>query len=175
MTRPRFLHACSINVLGCALALALVAAEPAGASSVLRLNDQQLVGLSTLIIEGRVVEMHSEWNPNRTQIHTLVTLDVARAYKGTIAGGKLTVRMLGGRVGDIAQRLVDAPTFSLDEDVIVFFEKDPSQPIAITGFNQGKLTVRTEAGGRRVIAERGIPRDEFVDSLTRLIATEGGR
>jgi hypothetical protein len=178
MTRPRSTRVSRNGLVSLALLGFLsIAMGSAHATSVVRLNDQQLVGLSTLIVEGRVVEMRSEWNANRTQIHTLVTLQVNQTLKGTKSTtGSLTVRMLGGRVGDIVQQLVDAPTFSIDEEVIVFFERDPSNPVSIAGFNQGKMTVVSDAAtGRRVIAERGIPHDEFVDSIARLVATEGGR
>lgn len=174
MTRPRSTRVSRARVVLLSLGLLALAAGALQATSVVRLNDEQLVGLSMLIVEGRVAEMRSEWNPNHTQIHTVVTLDVSRTFKGSANSQKLIVFMLGGRVGDIVQTLVDAPTFVVDEDVILFFEKDPSNPIAITGFNQGKMTVLTDAGGRRVVAERGIPHDEFVDSIERLVA-EGGR
>jgi len=176
MIRPR-----SSAFRGCVLTLAAIAALVTAsarleASSAIRLNDEQLVLGSTLIVEGRVVGVRSEWNAARTQIQTVVTLSVSRALKGKPASSTLTVRMLGGRMGDIEQELVGSPTFSIDEDVIVFFERSLSHPVPITGYSQGKLTVVNDATtGRRVIRERGIPHDEYVDSVTRIVASEGRR
>ena len=176
MTRPRSTRVSRIGVVLLVLVGWLSAAFAPTRAAMFRLNDEQLVGISTLIVEGRVIAMHSTWNADRTQIHTLITLDVGQTLKGQAsATGTLTMRMLGGRVGDIVQQLEGAPTFSIDEDVIVFFERDPSNPISITGLSQGKMTIVTDASGRRIVAERGIPRDEFVDSVTHLVATEGGR
>lgn len=177
MTRPRSTRVSRNGVVLLVLTAWLSAAFGlARAATVVRLNDEQLVGISTLIVEGRVVAMQSAWNADRTQIHTLITLDVGQTLKGkTSSPATFAFRMLGGRVGDIVQQLDGAPAFSIDEDVIVFFERDPSNPISITGLSQGKMTIVTDASGRRIVAERGIPRDEFVDSVAHLVATEGGR
>jgi len=147
-------------------------------TSVDRLSDQDLVSLSSMIVEGRVTGVRSEWTSDHTQIHTIVTIRVSTALKGAAPGnGLLVLRLLGGQVGDTVMELIGGPTFVTDEEVIVFVEAGGPELMPITGLFQGKFTVTTDAvSGARVISERQVPRDAFVEQISRMVVEqEGGR
>jgi len=163
-----------------AIACALVSLTPnlAGATTVLKLDDDDLVYLSFLVVEGRVTGVYSEWNSQHTQIQTVVTIAVVNVFTGAVAANDvLTLRMLGGRVDDTIMEDVGGPTFETGEDVILFLGRDGSGLLTITGLSQGKLSVVADATtGMRVIAGRDVSRDAFVEGLRgRIAAQKAGR
>jgi len=149
---------------------------PALSTSVVKLDDESLVMLSSTIVEGRVTNVSSAWNGDHTQIITTVTVKVNRSLKGgTPANGVLTLRLLGGRVGDIVMQLVGGPTFETDEDVILFVKGDGSGQMPITGLDQGKFTLTTDATtGQRMVSERGVTRDTFLQNIGNLVTEQEG-
>ncbi len=148
-----------------------------GATSVMQLTDPQLTALSSIVAEGRVTSVHSEWNSGRTEIHTIVTIRVARTLKGSPPSrGLLVLRLKGGQVGDLAMVISGQPTFHVDEDVIVFVSEKDADVFPITGMSQGKLTVAVNpATGVAMIQERDIALDAFVRDIERIVSAEGGR
>lgn len=160
-----------VAALVCLAALAL---PSFGSATVAVLGDDALVGLSSMIAEGRVVALHSEWNDDHNQIHTIVTIRVSRTMKGTIPpNGNLVLRLLGGHVDKRVMEVVDQPTFALDEEVIVFVRKNPRHFMPITGLYQGKFTIVDDAGtGVQSIAERAMSREDFVREISRLVAID---
>lgn len=172
---------CGVRVVLVAAVLAAgTSLSPASslATSVARLSDAELVRHSSSIVEGRVTGVRSEWNASRTQIHTIVTLRVTGSLKGgALAGEQVVLRLLGGRVGDTVAELVGGPKFAVDEDVIVFIDRQAVELMPITGLFQGKFTVATDpASGQRTVSGRRGTRDAFVGDIARIVASqEGGR
>ena len=83
-----------------ALTLCVCAAVPSS-SSVLAVSLEQLSTSSQLIFEGEVVGKTSDFNANQTSIHTYVTFRVVDVVKGTYTQPEITLRFLGGTVGEI--------------------------------------------------------------------------
>ena len=152
----------------------LVSAASAFATSVVKLTDQQMVRLSSVVAEGRVIEVRSGWSPDRTQIFTTVTIEVTGTLKGARPqNGRLVVNMLGGRVGDTVMELVGQPTFTTGENVIVFLDAARPQYTPITGLNQGKLTVSPDpVTGSLDVVDRGVSREEFVRGILRIVTEQ---
>lgn len=158
----------------------LLAAAPSFtlATSVVKLDDDSLVLLSSAIDEGDVTSVRSEWTPGHKQIVTTVEIRVSQAFKGSRpADGRLVLRLLGGRVGDTVMEAIGQPTFAEGEHVIVFLDAEGVDLMPITGLFQGKFTVLPDpATGVPTVVERGVPRDEFVRTVSRIVAKpEGGR
>jgi hypothetical protein len=147
------------------------------ATSVAKLTDQQLVRFSSAVAEGHVTGVHSDWNSAHTQIYTTVAIRVTNQIKGTRPqSGVLTVKLLGGRVGDVMMELIDQPTFKVDEDVIVCLDAASPQYTPITGLFQGKLTVAADpVTGALNVIDRGVSRDTFVRDISRIVTEQGGR
>lgn len=162
-----------VAALACLAALALPAL---GSATVAVLGDDALVGLSSTIAEGRVVALHSEWNDDHNQIHTIVTIRVSRLMKGAMpSDGHLVLRLLGGQVDDLVMEVVDQPTFALGEEVIVFVRKNPRHFMPVTGLYQGKFTIVDDPGtGVQSVVERAMSREDFVREVSRLIAIDAG-
>ena len=160
-------------VVACALLAGVAAVR---ATQVIPLTDQQLVARSQLIIEGRVTGVSSAWNAGQTQIHTTVEIAVQEVLKGSLVRGHQTVtlRMLGGTVGDMTMLIVDAPRFFQGDELLLMLHPDYQQVLLpVVGFNQGALRIKTDlATGTRMIPARKTTRNEFVKKVRGIIATQ---
>ena len=168
----------------CALIAAMVwaaflslGASPTFATSMMPLSDEQLVKASARVIEGNVVGTRSQWNAAHNQIHTTITIDVSRAYKGSMpANHRLVFDQVGGQVGDIVMDLTDQPSFTKGEHVIVFL-RNPAEAVMtpVVGLSQGKLTVIPDPDtGVPMIRGRAISRDAFTRNLSRVVIEQEG-
>lgn len=75
---------------------------------------------STLIVEGKVVEQTSFWNPQHTMIFTSNKIKVLKIFKGEISESHIEVLTHGGTVGDMSVHASDLLELSKDE-IGVFF------------------------------------------------------
>lgn len=72
------------------------------------------------IVVARCVSAESRWNEQGSLIFTYLTFQVEDAVKATNERDSLTLRIFGGRVGDIVQSVPDMPEFSENEEVMLF-------------------------------------------------------
>ena len=135
------------------------------------LSMAKLVDKSSLIVEGRVSQISSMWNENRTMIvtHIDITLTSNALIKGELAdtlikgelkNKKITLKLLGGSVDGITTVVLGNPLFVLDEQVLLFLH--PGRGKEFQGFSriigraQGKY--RVENG----VAKRNLENISFV-------------
>jgi hypothetical protein len=157
---------------GIVLAICVFTVE---ATTVLPLTDRHLVARSQNIIEGTVTKLTSKWNVGRTQIHTVIEVTVRRALKGDLQPGQqISLRMLGGTVGDTTLLVVDAPLFRANEHLLLFLTPDfENQLSPIVGFDQGKFSVTADPVTRKLmIKPRHVPLDEFVRRVTQIVKAQ---
>ena len=160
-----------------ALTLCVCAAVPSS-SSVLAVSLEQLSTASQLIFEGEVVGMTSDFNANQTSIHTYVTFRVVDVVKGTYTQPEITLRFLGGTVGEISLNVSDSTLPELGEPGIYFVESlERFQVNPLYGMDQGHFLI-LESGSQRIMMTRnrrvitGLLSDEQppVDGLSNGIA-----
>lgn len=156
-----------------AAAFLTLIADPALATTVIPKSDAALVRDAGLILEGRVSDVRSEWAAGGAQIHTLVTISVDRIVKNTGAAtpSSVTLRVLGGTVGDLTLAIIASPRYTPDEEVLLMLRPDWERTLhPVVGFNQGKFRIVTDAQtGRRMIQGRGETRDAFVSRIRGMV------
>lgn len=154
---------------------ALAAVSPAAAHQIEPMSDLDLVRQSSLVLEGQVTSLRSEWTPDGAQIHTVAEVAVRDLVKGDLDEGTITLRLLGGSVGDITQWIVGAPSLGEEEEVFLMLRADYRQTLfPIVGFEQGKLHIDSDPlTGARTIRERGMPKDAYVATLREIVAAQG--
>ena len=136
-----------------ALTLCVCAAVPSS-SSVLAVSLEQLSTSSQLIFEGEVVGKTSDFNANQTRIQTYVTFRVADVVKGTYNQPEITLRFLGGTVGEITLNVSDSTLPELGEEGIYFVESlERFQVNPLYGMDQGHFLI-LESTGQRIMATR---------------------
>ena len=146
MSRTFFIVVAALTLCVCAAVLAF--------PSVLAVSLEQLSTASQLIFEGEVVGKTSDFNANQTSIHTYVTFRVVDVVKGTYNQPEITLRFLGGTVGEIGLNVSDSTLPELGEAGIYFVESlERFQVNPLYGMDQGHFLV-LESNGQRFMTTR---------------------
>jgi hypothetical protein len=107
------------TILTCFLCL-LFSAFHLSAQSLYRVSLDEKVQHSSLIVEGKVTEQKSFWNPQHTMIFTSNTIEVSKVFKGTLRETAIEILTQGGSVGSNYIEASDLLVLSKDQ-VGVFF------------------------------------------------------
>lgn len=110
-------------------------------SLVIKLSLEDLIAQAGLIVVGTIASQKSQWNSEHTQIHTLVTVAVEEWVKGKPRDNEVTIKIAGGQVGEISQRVGNTPTFRTGEKVLVFLTLQDDNSTTVVGGWQGKLVI----------------------------------
>lgn len=138
----------SVYWVTCVVVMAMMAGG-ASATTIVMPADTQLVAKSPLIIEGTVVS--STPVDRNGSIWTESTIRVERVLKGT-APAEITVREIGGIVGDRITKIFGAPEYAAGERVMAFLTQTPRGDYQTMDLFVGKFTEETMANGERLWA-----------------------
>jgi len=132
-------------------ALALVLAQAASATTVQKFTLQELTKKAASIVVGTVVDGTSSWDASKKEIYTYYTISVSQPVKGSKNGETITIRQLGGTVGNIASIVPGMPSFKKGEEVVLFLtQKDAAGYPWVMGLQQGKYSVVEQDGLKMV-------------------------
>jgi len=121
-------------------------ARAAAATTLLPADIGELSRDAIAVALGRVTSLDARWTDDRRAIDTLVTLDVDTYLKGDL-GRTLQFRVPGGQIGRLRSVTVGAPSFALDQRVVVFLgSRGPSVPYVL-GLGQGVFRVTRDGAG----------------------------
>lgn len=127
-----------VPLLVLALLAPLFHAAPARASTFLETSVEETARGADAVVRGKVLRTSARWVGGR--IVTEAEISVASAWKGA-PGERITVRVPGGRVGDLAQRVSGSPAFEQDEEVVVFAARAGPGRWGVVGLALGKYRV----------------------------------
>jgi hypothetical protein len=130
-------------------------ALPVSATRLIKQSIEDLAIHSSLVVTGEVKEIHSLWNDAHNQIHTYITIEIESFLRGSHKEESIIVTQLGGVVGDTAMTVIGSPTFSEDEQVLLFLKPEPGtrDKIIVTGLAQGKFHLKTDPVTDEISAE----------------------
>ena len=151
-------------------AMVLALAHNSQASNAPKWSDEQLSAFSDAIVMGRVVDLATGWDPAVDTIYTYVTVEVSEVLKGNLSPGRITIKQLGGEVGELGLSIIDQASFRRGEDVLLFLETRPrDRSLYTVALWQGKWNIERAANGGRMAVRRepGSAAADFrsVDSL----------
>jgi len=91
-------------------------------------NESQLIQTSDLIVYGKIVEVKSGWNGQKTHIETIAQVLVNDTLKNndnttSISGNTILISVLGGTVGNDSEWVEDMPILIKDIAAIFFLKK----------------------------------------------------
>ncbi len=110
------------------------------ATTVKRMDLDQLIAHSGRIIVGRCLSVESRWNAKRTLILTYSQFEVQQDLKGN-SPPVVTVVTIGGNVGDRVQAVAGMPSFSAGQEALLFLENTRQQYWLPVGLEQGHFRI----------------------------------
>lgn len=120
---------------------ALLAVQ-AFATSVLPMSVEQLTAAATTVVRARAISSEARWDDSHTRIYTFTRFLPLEDWKGA-SGAEFTVRQMGGRVGNIEQKVSGVRRFSDGDEAVLFLR--PSEAgagvMAVVGLFQGNFAV----------------------------------
>jgi PKD repeat protein len=141
--------------LTCVLILVVASAM---ATTIVMPTDTQLIDKSPVIVKGTV--LRSQAVERNGGIWTETTLAVSEVLKGEVGSG-VTIREVGGRVGDRFTVIFGSPRYSEGEQVLAFLVPTPRGDFQTTDLFVGKFSAGTTRTGVRTWL-----RDDATDNTT---------
>jgi hypothetical protein len=142
-----------------ALAMMALGAIPAGATTLIRQGLEGLTAENELVVHGRVLDIHSYWNADRSFIMTDVRMHAVQVLKGDRSAREVTFTLLGGTVGDITTLIIAGPELVPGSEYVLFLNREP------LGGADAVLTVRDLAQGAFEVADVGPGRRAYSQAL----------
>jgi len=140
-----------------ALVLTVLAAIPAGATTLIRSGLDQLTAENEAVVYGRVLDIHSYWNSEHTMIMTDVRVRASQVMKGDRAAREITFTLLGGTVGEITTLIIGGPELVPGSDYVLFLNRErlhgDRQVLTVRDLVQGAFEIADIGAGRRVYSQ----------------------
>jgi hypothetical protein len=127
------------------------------ATSVIPMSVEQLTVVSSQIVRARAVSSQSSWDAEGAHIYTFTRFQSLESLKGA-APAEIVVRQMGGRVGNIEQRVSGVRRWQQGDESVLFLR--PSEVgqgvMAVVGLFQGNFAVKRSAVSEPM-ATNGVP------------------
>lgn len=108
-------------------------------------NLKDLSEKSEVILTGKVTNQKAIWNEDHTKIYTKVTVEVYESLKGNSTSKSIIVKHPGGEVGEVGELYSHMPTFTNNEEVLLFLQKSKTQnEFTVFDGENGKMTLVTD-------------------------------
>ena len=79
---------------------------------------EEITENSQLIVHGKIKSLHSAWENDN--IYTFAMIEISDVIKGVEQNKQITIRQLGGTVGDMTQEISGTPVLWKDSEVFLF-------------------------------------------------------
>jgi hypothetical protein len=134
-------------------AAALLLVCSARATTVIPPTFEEMADRAELVFAGKALASRAEWRTVGTNrvIFTLVEFETEEVLKGN-ARKSVTLKFLGGTIGDATLKITGVPRFNAGDRVILFVEKNGVQFSPVVGVFHGKFGLRKdEKSGRDMV------------------------
>ncbi|MGH9689413.1 MAG: hypothetical protein ACRD5K_20300 [Candidatus Acidiferrales bacterium] len=143
MSRPTK-RRCLRVAMWCVLSLSIAASTRA--TTIERMSLATMAQAAPLILRARCSGKSVVWDVG--EIWTLTSFDVEETWRGE-ASPQITVRLLGGRMGDITSHVSGVPQFRPGEDVVLFLEPTKRGDFSVVSWDQGTFRIQRNAPGEQ--------------------------
>ena len=130
------------RALLCAVML-LLCGTSSHASTILRLEFNQMLEQADLVFEGEVLTSRSQWNQQRSSINTYIDFQVNEVIQGAYAQSVITLRFSGGTVGDTTLQ-IEGVVYPEPGEKGIYFVLDPTRHFVnpLVSWSQGHFRIR---------------------------------
>jgi hypothetical protein len=161
----------SLETLTVVVLLVALAASLSVATQIEYVSPRQMGDESALVARGKVSEVRSFWNAERTKIFTETTIMLDETYKGQ-GGASVRVLQLGGDVGTIRMHVHGSLSWRDGEEVLLFLDRMDTGYFRVTGFSQGKFEIERDPVSGEAFVKR--PMVEGAEVLGAPARMDGG-
>jgi len=124
-----------------ALGLMLMACAAATGTTLTHMSVAKMTDAANVIVHARCLGSATRWDAG--EIWTFTEFQTEEQWKGE-AGPRITVRLLGGRVGNLTSTVAGVPRFQAGEDVVLFLEVTGHGDYSIVSWVQGTFRVQRD-------------------------------
>src|ERR1700677_4949641 len=159
----------SVVVAFCSFLLLCNAAAP---TTLAHMSVAKLTQASRLIVRARCVDNIAAWDA--AEIWTFSTFEPSEIWKGS-SPQRVSVRLLGGRVGNLTSNVSGVPRFKAGEEVVLFLTPTTLGDFSVVSWVQGTFRIHhDQRTGEDMVAQDSASFETF-DPLTRKFAASGIR
>ncbi len=147
----------------------------ASATTLERMSVAKMTQVAQLVVRARCVTNSSAWHDG--EIWTFTSFTVEDAWKGAPSGAaqRLTVRLLGGSVGNLSSTVSGVPRFRPGEEVILFLQPTARGDYSIVSWVQGTFRIHRDGrSGVEIVVQDTAAFDTY-DPATQQFDAEGIR
>ena len=116
-------------------------AIPASSTTLARMTLAQMSRAAEVIVRAQCQANATGWDAG--DIWTFTTFQVEEVWRGA-APAQISVRLLGGRSGNITSVVAGIPRFQAGEEVVLFLERTPRGDFSIVSWEQGTFRIRRD-------------------------------
>jgi hypothetical protein len=151
------------------------AALTASATTLERMSVAKMTQAAQLVVRAQCVVNSTAWDGG--EIWTFTSFAVEDSWKGAPNGAaqQVTVRLLGGSVGNLTSTVSGVPRFRPGEEVILFLQNTARGDYSIVSWVQGTFRIHKDARSGAEIAVQDTEAFDTYDPLTRQFDAEGIR
>ena len=154
-----------------ALAGAIV---PLGATTLLQLNLNDLITLSTGIVRAKVTGVRTDYRG--ADIYTYYQLLVSEDWRASgltpTTPTQIEVAVPGGAARGVRQTVAGAPSMTVGQEYVVFLWTSRSGLTQVIGLSQGLFLVETDSNGNAVLVRPGTG-EPMVDGSGNSVGSKG--
>lgn len=154
------------------LAFSLSMAGPARGATIERLSLARMAQAAPLIVRARCARTSVGWDMG--EIWTFTLFDVEDMWRGK-ASPQITVRLLGGRVGNITSHVSGVPQFRPGDDVVLFLEPTQRGDFSVVSWEQGTFRIQHNTSGEQGLVTQDTASIATFDPATRQFRAGGIR
>ena len=159
----------SVVFVFCSFLLLCNAAAP---TTLAHMSIAKLTQSSRLIIRARCVGNFAAWDAG--EIWTFSTFEPSEIWKGS-SGQRISVRLLGGRVGNLTSNVSGVPHFRIGEEVVLFLAPTARGDFSAVSWVQGTFRIhRDPRSGAETVTQDSASFDTF-DPSTKKFTSSGIR
>jgi matrixin/all-beta uncharacterized protein len=127
----------------------------ASATVIIPVSEDDLARHATAILVGRVKGIESYWDAGAEQVFTHITVTPQEILKGALGEGDITLKQIGGTVGNLRSWLEGSPEFIVGEKVLLFLDTNQDGSACVAHLYQGKFSLFTDPDTGLEFAYRG--------------------
>lgn len=166
----RLMRAAKRNAL--VLVITLAMATMAGATTLERMSLKKMAAAAPVIVRARCAG--NSVARDEGEIWTLTSFDVEETWRGAPLA-RITVRLLGGRMGEITSHVSGVPTFLPGEDVVLFLQPTVHGDLSVVSWEQGTFRIHRQAPGAQALVTQDTASFATFDPVTRRFRAAGIR